>query len=259
MLSRMVDQSSEQPRPAVVLVGTQEEGNIGATARAMANMGLGELILVSPREPIGRQARAFAVSAGSILDSAVVAPDLPTALAPFGRAVATTSARGRSLGTLPIAARELPAQLATDPPGTRTALVFGPEASGLTADQLALCAPWVHVPAALDMPTLNLAQAVLVVAYELFVTRPEASLETVPEPLAARASIAGLFGQLPPVLREVGFARDGSFVTVMRDLRQLASRAALTEREVAIFRGICRRATGLIGRLRSYESTDGST
>ena len=59
-------------QPAVVLVGTQEEGNIGSTARAMANMGLGELILVAPREAIGAQARAFAVSAGRILDRATV-------------------------------------------------------------------------------------------------------------------------------------------------------------------------------------------
>ena len=127
--------------PAVVLVGTQEEGNIGAAARAMANMGLTELILVAPREPIGSQARAFAVSAGQILDNATVKFDLADALAPFQRVVGTTSARGRSLEVVPIAPRELPAVLVADPVGTRTALVFGPEASGLTADQLARCSP----------------------------------------------------------------------------------------------------------------------
>jgi TrmH family RNA methyltransferase len=241
--------ATERP-PAVVLVGTQEEGNIGAAARAMANMGLSELILVAPREPIGRQARAFAVSAGRILDEAVVEPDLATALAPFQRAVGTTSARGRSLEVVPIAPRQLPAVLAADPPGTRAALVFGPEASGLTADQLARCAPWVHVPCSLELPTLNLAQAVLVVAYELFVTRSGAASPTGADPLAVQSSIDGLFAQLPPVLRQVGFARDGSFETVMRDLRRLASRARLTEREVAIFRGICRRAQGLFDRLQ---------
>jgi len=242
-------------RPAVVLVGTQEEGNIGATARAMANMGLDELILVAPRQGIGKQARAFAVSAGGILDDAVVVSDLQTALAPFHRVVGTTSARGRSLGTTPIAARALASHLAGDPPDTRTALVFGPEASGLSADELAHCSPWVHVQSSLDMPTLNLAQAVLVVAYELFLGRPEARLDPSGEPLASQASIEGLFGQLPPILRQVGFARDGSFRTVMRDLRSLAGRAGLNEREVAIFRGICRRSQGLLNRLRESGET----
>jgi len=242
-------------RPAVVLVGTQEDGNVGAAARAMANMGLSELILVAPRNPIGKQARAFAVSASDVLDGALIADDLTAALAPFDRVVGTTSARGRSLGTVPIAARDLAGFLATDPPGTRTALVFGPEASGLTADDLSHCSPWVHVPTSLDLPTLNLAQAVLVVAYELFLGQPEAKLEVDAEPLASQASIEGLFGQLPPILRQVGFARDGSFLTVMRDLRSLAGRAGLNEREVAIFRGICRRSQGLLDRLRAGEQT----
>lgn len=252
MLSRMSGEKNTE-RPAVVLVGTQEDGNIGAAARAMANMGLSEMILVAPRQKIGKQARAFAVSAGEILDNAAMVDDLATALAPFQRVVGTTSARGRSLGTVPIAARELAGFLAADPAGTRTALVFGPEASGLTAEDLAHCSPWVHVPTSLDLPTLNLAQAVLLVAYELFLGRPEATLEVNAEPLASQGSIEGLFGQLPPILRQVGFARDGSFLTVMRDLRSLAGRAGLNEREVAIFRGICRRSQGLLNRLRGTE------
>jgi TrmH family RNA methyltransferase len=252
-------EATRSKRPAVVLVGTQEEGNIGSAARAMANMGLDQLILVAPREEIGAQARAFAVSAGAILDGATIESDLATALAPFQRVVGTTSARGRSLGTVPIAARELPAVLAADPEGTRTALVFGPEASGLTGDQLALCAPWVYVPADLALPTLNLAQAVLVVAYELFLARTGPALEAEGEPLADQASIEGLFGQLRPILGTIGFDRDGSFATVLRDLRSLTARAALDEREVAIFRGICRRAQGVLERRRIGIEDTGSS
>jgi tRNA C32,U32 (ribose-2'-O)-methylase TrmJ len=70
--------------PAVVLVEPSEEGNIGATARAMANMGLDELVLVNPVAEVGRLARAFAVSAGHILDAARYATSLPAALAAFG-------------------------------------------------------------------------------------------------------------------------------------------------------------------------------
>lgn len=241
----------DRPPPAVVLVRPQEEGNIGAAARAMANMGLSELVVVAGKAPIGSVARAFAVGAGHVLDAARVAPDLGEALAPFQRLVGTTSARGRVMDREPIAPRDLPAVLAADPAGTRTALVFGPEASGLTAEELAPCAPWVHVPCAPGHPTLNLAQAVLILAYELHLARSEASVEATPHPLASQADVEGLFDQVRPLLGTVGFDRDGSFETVMRDLRALAARAALTEREVAILRGVCRRTGGALRQLQA--------
>jgi TrmH family RNA methyltransferase len=239
------------PRPAVVLVRPQEEGNIGAAARAMANMGLSELVLVTGRASIGPVARAFAVGAGHILDAAVEVPDLAAALGPFQRLVGTTSTRGRALEVQPIAPRQLPAVLAGDPPGTRTALVFGPEASGLTADELAPCSPWVHVPCTPAQPTLNLAQAVLVVAYELRLADAAARPTMTGQPLAASADVDALFDHLRPVLGAVGFDRDDSFETVMRDLRALAARAALSEREVAILRGICRRAGAALDHLQT--------
>lgn len=237
------------PAPAVVLVRPQEEGNVGSAARAMANMGLGDLVIVRGRARIGQVARSFAVGAGEILDRAEVVDDLGAALAPFHRVVGTTSARGRSLEVQPIAPRELPEILAGDPPGTATALVFGPEASGLTAEELALCSPWVHVPCAPEQPTLNLAQAVLVLAYELHLARAAEVVSAEGSPLAGQEAIEGLFGQLRPLLGTVGFDRDGSFETVMRDLRALAARAALTEREVSILRGICRRSQALVDRI----------
>jgi tRNA (cytidine32/uridine32-2'-O)-methyltransferase len=236
-------------RPAVVLVRPQEEGNVGAAARAMANMGLDELVLVAGKARIGRVARAFAVGAGHVLAGAVVAPDLATALAPFQRLVGTTSARGRALETQPIAPRDLPAVLAGDPPGTRTALVFGPEASGLTVEELTPCSPWVHVPCAVEHPTLNLAQAVLVLAYELrLAAAGPAAVAAEVQPLAPQADVDALFDQARPLLGAVGFDRDGSFETVMRDLRALAARAALSAREVAILRGVCRRSLGALER-----------
>ncbi|MEZ5332900.1 MAG: TrmJ/YjtD family RNA methyltransferase [Thermoanaerobaculia bacterium] len=228
-----------RPSPTVILVRTQEEGNIGSAARAMANMGLESLILVDPRARIGDTARAFAVGAGHVLDGVVVTASLGEALAPFGRVVGSTSARGRN--QVGITARELPTALAADAAGTATALVFGPEASGLTAEELALCAPIVCVPCAPRQPTLNLAQAVLVVAYELY----QAALPTAPthEPeRAARGEVAGLMADVTDVLERVGFARDSSFDGVLRDLTSLASRSGLTPREVTILRGICRRA-----------------
>ena len=228
--------------PAVILVRPQEEGNVGAVARAMANMGLDELILVAPHCEIGRTATAFAVNARPILDARRTVADFAEAVAPFQRLVATSSSRGRTLGRPPLAPRELPALLAADPPGTRTALVFGGERSGLNIDELARCDPLVTIPAAARQPTLNLSQAVLILAYELWTASAEPiGRQTMAPPAAPAREVEGLFGQLEPLLREIGFARDDTFDSALRDLRRLATRAAPSSHEVTVLRGICRR------------------
>jgi TrmH family RNA methyltransferase len=270
--------------PAVVLVRPREDGNVGAAARAMANMGLERLILVEPVAEIGKVARAFAVGARPILEGSGRAASLGEALAPFRRVVATTSTRDRSLQVPLLTPRELPAALALDPPGTPTALVFGPEVGGLTNDELALASLLVHVPCSPVQPTLNLSQAVLLLAYELYQARgkgelsgeaargegepagmvagePAAPGEGEPagrngEPPASTAEVDGLFGQFAALLGRVGFARDDSFPGVLRDLRQLAARAGPTSREVRILRGICRRTGHAVDR--GGERGDGS-
>jgi TrmH family RNA methyltransferase len=247
----------------VVLVRPREEGNVGAVARAMANMGLTRLILVEPAVAVGEQARARARNGASILARARRATSLPAALAPFRRVVGTSSRRGRDLPAPPLSPLDLAARLAAQP-WSPTALVFGPETSGLTDAELALCGEVVTIPTALAAPTLNLAQAVLLVAYELHLGRdgreaaearhakPAArgSAPGAEEAPATVAEIEGLFAQLEPFLAEIGFARDATFPGVLRDLRRLAARSPMTSREVAILRGICRRASLAIRRRR---------
>lgn len=215
----------------------------------MANMGLSGLILVEPAAEIGDVAKAFAVGARPVLDGIVRAPGLREALAPFRRVVGTTSTRDRSLGIPVLAPRELPVWLAQDPPDTPTALVFGPEVGGLTNEELALASAVVTIPCSPVQPTLNLAQAVLILAYELFVARGETpATVTAEEPPATAAEIDGLLDHAAEVLRRVGFARDDSFPGVLRDLRRLAARAAPGSRDVRILRGICRRILGTLGK-----------
>jgi tRNA/rRNA methyltransferase len=229
---------------AVVLVRPREEGNVGSAARAMANMGLDRLILVEPAAEIGRVATAFAVGAKHVLDACERKPSLAEALAPFQRVVGTTSARDRRWDVPLLHPRELPTRLAQDPPGTETALVFGPEVGGLTNDDLAFASLLVTIPCSPLQPTLNLAQAVLVVVYELFQARSEISPPATvgqPEPPATTGEVDGLFAQATAVLRRVGFDRDSSFDGVMRDLRRLVSRAGPDRREVSILRAICHR------------------
>lgn len=224
-----------------MLVEPQEEGNIGAAARAMANMGLDELVLVRPGAAIGRTARAFAVGADHVLDRARVASEFEEALAPYQRIVGTTSARGRHLPLAAIPPRQLAGRLLSYADSS-CAVVFGPEASGLDNEQLARCGLLVRVPCADEQPTLNLAQAVLLIAYELLLARADTGEAAVPRPATATAEeIDELFRQLLPVLSRVGFARDDTFQSVLRDLRRLAARAGPTPREIRILRGICRR------------------
>jgi TrmH family RNA methyltransferase len=249
---------SARPAPAVVLVRPQEEGNVGAVARAMANFGLGRLILVEPAAPLRATARAFAVHAGAILDRAERVPDLRSALAGFGRVVATTAARDRPWPSRLVAPRELARRLAADPPATATALVFGPEPSGLTNEELALASLLVRVPAAPEQPTLNLAQAVLVLAYELYLARAGEPAEAAPgEPERATGEdLAGFFDHLAALLRRVRFARDATIAGVERDLRQLLARAAPTRREVSILRGILRRVARALDGARGRATTE---
>lgn len=235
--------------PAIVLVEPREEGNIGATARAMANMGLQELLLVRPAVELGRIARAFAVGAHHILEQARIVDSLADALQPYPRIVGTTSTRGRGLPVDVISPRDLPAILRQDGPDSSTAIIFGPEPSGLDNDQLSLCSILIHIPCAPEQPTLNLAQAVLILIYELHLARQDETTGSPSRPLAATAGeVSGLFDQLAPLLQEIGFARDDTFEAVVRDLRRLAARAGPTSREVTILRGICRRAQNRLNR-----------
>lgn len=228
-------------RFAVVLVRPTEPGNIGSTARAMANSGLTELILVEPSAPIDATARAFAVGAGGILDGARLAPTLRDAIGPFQRVVGTTSTRDRQLDAPIRTPAELAAEVAREVEISRTALVFGPERSGLDNDDLSYCGSLVRIPTAPEQTSLNLSQAVLIVAHTLFLTTPEAWTSEAAGSAAPATEIDGLFDHLRTLLERVGFLRDDTAEGVQRDLRQLAARAGLTEREVSILRGICRR------------------
>ncbi len=250
--------------PAVVLVRPREEGNVGSSARAMANTGHHQMLLVEPAALLGDTARRFAVGAHHVLDFAARHGSLAEALAPFRRVVATTSTRDRKLDVPLISPKELPDLLADDPPDLPTAIVFGPEVGGLTGDELALAHAVVHIPCAPEQPTLNLGQAVLIVGYELFQARRSAGESasappgvSAPFEPAATSDVEGLFMHITEVLGAVGFARDDSFDGVLRDLRQLAGRTDLSVREVRILRGICRRtANALAGRLRAVRGTE---
>jgi len=237
------------PRPAVVLVRPQEEGNVGAVARAMANMGLARLLLVEPAARLGDLARAFAMHAHHVLDGAERHADLDAALAGFDIVVGTASLRDRGWPQPVLAPRDLPAWLAREAAGAAVALVFGPEVSGLTTHELSRSTVLVSIPAAPEQPTLNLAQAVLVLAYELFVARgAPGAVATAPVARASVRQVERLFADLERLLETTRFARDTTIRKVALDLRQMLARAAVTEREAMILAGILRRTRHALAR-----------
>ena len=213
----------------------------------MANMGLRRLVLVEPAPALLGVARGFGVGGWHILESAERAASFAEAIAPFRRLVGTTSARERPLRhTQVISSRRLPEFLAQDAPGTTTALIFGPEDNGLTRAELEDCEPVVAIPCAPDRPTLNLAQSVLILAYELFLARESTTDGTaapgdVPPPATAR-EIETLFDRTGKVLGHLGIDQENRRATYLRELGRLARRGAITSRESRLLLRLANRA-----------------
>ena len=228
-------------RVRVVLVGTTHPGNIGATARAMLTMGLTDLALVNPARFPDSEAVSRASGALSVLDAAGVYSTLHEALADR-QLVFATSARRRRLAWPEVDPEGCAAQVRAAGDGTRAAIVFGREHSGLTNEELAHCDALVHIPANPSFASLNVASAVQLVAYELrkaFVgaERPPA-VESDREPLAQKADLEALLSDLEQRLIATDFLDPAHPRQLLRRVRRLCARARLTTTEVNILRGI---------------------
>jgi tRNA/rRNA methyltransferase len=218
-------------RVDVVLVRPARPANVAAACRALKNMGLGSLVLVQA-EPVADPARALAYGAWDVLDGARFAGSLAEAVAD-ATLVAATSGRSEGDPWTPRAFVE------RAPAGAgRTAIVFGPEATGLRRDELELC-PWrIHIPTAVDHSSLNLAQAVMVLAYEIHLSA-SAPADVRPEP-APQGAFEGAVGALGDALLAVGYLNPANPDAILAELRRLLARAAPTAREVALLRGLAR-------------------
>jgi TrmH family RNA methyltransferase len=227
----------------IVLVGTTHPGNIGATARAMKNMGLSRLCLVAPKEFPSEVATARASGAAELLDGARRYPDLGEALAGCRLVVATT-ARERYIEWPFLPPREAADRLLAEAASGPVALVFGREKHGLSNAELEHCQYVSAIPTSPEYSSLNLAAAVQVFAYEM---RRQALAGNVDAVASAAANdprwataeqLQGLFEHLEQTLREIDFLRPDRSGQVMRKLVRLFSRARLAEEEIHILRGI---------------------
>ena len=224
------------PRVRIVLCRPSHPGNIGAAARAMKTMGLADLRLIAPEKFPAPEARWMATNAIDVLDQAKVHATLAEAIADCVAAFAL-SARPREWSTQVLDVRAAAAHAAGL--GGDVAFVFGNEQAGLTNDEMLACQYLVHIPANPGFSSLNLAQAVQVVAYELFMTgNPEAGKFRA-EKAATVQDLEGLYEHLERAAIESDFFDPASNSKLPTRLRRLFSRVPNMEREeVNIIRGL---------------------
>ncbi len=227
----------------IVLLGTTHPGNIGSAARAMKTMGLSRLHLVAPLHYPDPRAQATAGRAGDVLSAAYLHEDLATALHDT-RLVLGLTARPRRLAADVLDVRRGALRIAEASRTYPVALLFGREDSGLTNTQLSYCHGVVHIPANPAYPVLNLAAAVQIVCYELFLAagclegKWEEPPPTAAPPLASMVELEGFYGHLQRIMQMSGYSRHRPDMLLMRRLRRLFNRAHPERAELNLLRGI---------------------
>ena len=239
---RSTDARSASDPTRFVLIGTSHAGNVGAAARAMKVMGFADLVLVQPRFAdvlLRDEALAMASGATDILERARVVDSMAEALDGVTWAVATAMTP-RDFGPSTHAPRDHFASLASGP--HRVAFVFGPERTGLANEDVYRCHACVSVPTNPDYGSLNLAQAVQLIAYDwrLALGGWPVQPRTMDPQRADGAAIAGALAHWQRVLEQIGFLDPGAPKKLMPRLNQLVNRAELSAEEVHILRGMAR-------------------
>lgn len=233
-------------RVRFVLVAPSHPGNIGAAARALKTMGFARLAVVAPREPGFKshaEAVAFAAGAADVLGLATVHPDLVDALRGAHFALAMTG-YSREFGPRFIDLRTAVAEARTllDAAAAEVAFVFGTERSGLQNEDVERCHACCAIPADPAHPSLNLAQAVQVAAYECRLALHPAAVphdRFATEPPASVEAVEGMLAHLERALTAIGYHDPAEPKRLMARLRRLIARARPTQREIDILRGVC--------------------
>ncbi len=245
----------------IVLVGAMYGGNVGAVCRAMCNMGLVDLALVQPRPLNWDEARWMACHAVEILDNHSVFDSLRSATADC-MCVWGTTARSGLYRQHARSAREWAPAIVEAAAKGRVALVFGREDNGLTNEELALCTHLIRIPTAESYPSLNVAQAVLLCAYEVFLA---AGIYTPPQEKSPEAPMAlkeRLFDMWRDMLLAIGFMHEGNADHMMFGLRRVFGRGVHTTDDVRILMGVARQTrwaarVGSCRRVQEFETMSG--
>ncbi len=222
----------------IVLVEPQIPENIGASARAMRNMGLRRLLLVNPKNcDLTRILKMATGMAVDIIEDMEVYDDFLEAIGGFQFIVGTTARIGARRPAM-VEPRELARQLVPISQNNRIAILFGREDKGLTNEHLRYCHTIVRIPTS-DFSSLNLAHSVMVICYEIFLAQ-RGPLDRAFPRMANRFELEGMYAHLKDVLTKIGFINPQNPEHWMLNIRRMLSRFPLRARDVRIIRGICR-------------------
>lgn len=246
-------------RVKVVLVNTSHPGNIGATARAMKNMGLSRLVLVRPAEFPSGVAVGRAASALDILEQAEVVDSLEQAVADCGLIIGA-SARRRSIPWPMLDPQQCAVKVLEAAPSNQVALVFGREDSGLNNEELQQCHFHVQIPAHKEYSSLNLAAAVMVISYEIYKAsisgadlQDKETDDVWDQEWATGEQVEHFYAHLERTLVAVDFHDPDNPRQLMQRLRRLFGRVRIDGMEMNILRGIL---TNIEQSIEKKEGTD---
>ena len=224
----------------VVLVGTTHPGNIGATARAMKNMGILDLALVEPKEFPSDVATFRSKAAKDILEKASVHTSLEEAISEC-ELVVGASARGRTVPWPVLNPREAAEEMHKSSLNGKVAIVFGREDRGLTNEELGLCNFHVHIPSDPEYSSLNLSQAVQILAYEIrlsYLQDRHVNKEYWDVELANNEQTERLINHMDELMQEVDFYDVKNPRKLLVRVRRFFKRSKIDVMEANIFRGL---------------------
>jgi TrmH family RNA methyltransferase len=235
---------------SLILVEPEEPGNIGAAARALKNMGFGRLELVNPPELLSGEARSMACGAGDVLKKAQIYPCFGHAVKEKSLVVGTTRRRGGQRGLI-IPLEEGVKRIMAVARQNRVGILFGREKNGLTNREVEECGFLMIIPSDPSSPSLNLAQSVMLVAYEL----GRKDYGTAFPRLVKKRDLDDLYKHIQATLRLLQYTPRGSRdmeKKIITNLKHLLGRAGLTEWELKMIHGICGQIEKKIGKENSY-------
>ena len=228
----------------IVLVRSHYPGNLGSILRAMKNFGVCHLSLVSPRFELDHpDIKKMACGAENLLSRIKRHSHLSEALALSHLVVGSTRRIRFQKNRRHWHPCELRKWIKGQPARSRVSLVFGPEEAGLTNDELSLCQKIVTIPTRQDFPSINLAQSVMILLYELSQLKGDGNLlkSSHQQKQATHRQLESFYRHWEEVLLGIGFLDPQNPYRIMNQFRELLSRAQPTMREVGLLRALCRK------------------
>lgn len=238
---------------AVILVNPIYSENIGSTARACANFGISELILVNPENLEEEKMKAMATKSGiPIIEKMKIFKDLPTALKNFNYVIGTTARLGKHR-LVHYTPKELAPYIAELSINNRVAILFGNERFGLSNEELSYCDQVITIPTT-QHASLNVSQAVVIILYEIF---QSASIPKIPKPkLATKEELDIMYFIIEKTLESIDYIPHENKTLWLTNIKRFLSKLELTSKEVKIIKGFCRQLLWALGKKLNLSSPE---